>query len=64
MTLDKLKEEYINSITGGNSEDSEQLIEEIEEAGDLKEFIRVAGSWANDRDGVGIGILILQRIIE
>ena len=63
MTLEELKYEYVNSITSDNTEDHEQLINEIYEADDLEEFIRVAEVWANDRDKIGIGKLILKRII-
>ncbi len=63
MTLEELKYEYVNSITSDNTEDHEQLINEIYEADDLEEFIRVAEAWANDRDKIGIGKLILKRII-
>ena len=64
MTLEDLKEEYIKSIDADNSDDHEQLINEIYEADDLGEFIRVVGAWANDKDNVGVGILILRRIIR
>lgn len=67
MTLEELKEEYKKSITVetmDSKREYDKLIDEIDEADDLDEFIRVAGAWANRSGGETAEQIILKRIVE
>jgi hypothetical protein len=65
MTLDTLKEEYKKSIGKQISdEDYDQLIEEIDDANTLEEFIQVVHLWATDDTGASTEKIILKRILQ
>lgn len=67
MTLDALKEEYKKSLDVNkmdSQDDYDQLIDEIDEAIDLKGFVDVVTMWANDYKKVGAPMIILERILE
>ncbi len=67
MTLETLKEEYKKSIQARNmaDEDYEALVEEIDEADTLDEFIKVVGLWAIPKNGErNTERIILNRLLS
>ena len=63
MTLEQLKNNYIQSISV-STEDKEQLIEEIESTDTLEDFIQVVRSWSQEAVKIGAATVILKRILQ
>lgn len=67
MSLEQLKTEYKKSIRVDkmdSEDDYDQLIEEIDSATDLDEFVTVAGLWMHKDSGRNKEYMILKRILE
>jgi len=66
MTLKQIKKEFKKSIEYKKMDkrDYNAYVKEINETTTLDEFISVVELWAIDIDDVGIGKLILNRIVE
>jgi hypothetical protein len=64
MELEAIKEAYKNSINEEKMDaaDYEQMMEEIDEADQLDEFIDVVKLWATPKTGENVEHLILRRM--
>jgi hypothetical protein len=70
MTLESIKEEYkretsnIQAVKQLPMEDLDQMFEEIDEAGNLQDFIDVVKLWSQESVRIGGAMVILKRIVD
>jgi len=70
MTLEALKEEYKNEVILQQkikelpTEDLDPMIEQIDEASTLQDFVDVVSAWSHDAPTIGGAMVILKKVID